>query len=124
MEVLAAVALSVFILVILAGTFALLVLIQDLRQTLQEIRRVLQDLERDLPEISRNLKEAAQKSNTLLDDLNATFQGLRGGLEAVRRLVEWIPTTGGKTPLWITLGSTVLLKVWQTARRKKGGSES
>ncbi len=126
MEVLAAVALSVFILVILAGAFALLVLIQDLRQTLQEIRRILQDLERDLPEISRNLKEATQKSNALLDDLHTSLKGLRGGLEALRHVVEWIPTTSTRgKPLWITLGGTALYKLWQTARRKKkGGSES
>ncbi len=124
MEVLAAVALSIFILVILIGAFALLVLIQDLRQTLQEIRRLLQDLERDLPDITRNLKEATQKSNTLLEDLQESLKGVRGGLEALRRVAEWVPRTGGKTPLWITLGSTALLKLWQTARRKKGGSES
>ncbi len=126
MEILAAVALSIFIIAVLAGTFALLVLIQDLRQTLQEIRRMLQDLERDLPEISRNLKEATQKSNALLEDLQASLQGVRGGLEALRHVVDWIPvTTPRGKPLWITLGSTALLKLWQTARRKKkGGSES
>ncbi len=117
MEIIVAVAVSVF--VVLA--FFIILLIYDLRRTLQEVNQMLRDLNRDLNPILKNLNELTTHTTETVKEaeqgLHELLQILRGASWGVR----WLKADQRVVPL--LLGAAGFL--WGKIKsKKKGGEES
>jgi len=117
MEIVIAVALSVFIVL----AFFIILLIYDLRKTLQEVHRMLHDWNREIEPILKNLneltthttqtvKEAERGIGELLQILRGLSMGM-GWLKLDKRLFPFVLGAAGY--LWGKIKS-----------KKKGGEES